>query len=238
MLILPAIDLKDNKCVRLFKGDFSTVHQVSQNILDVVDLFNRARAEYIHVVDLDGALDGKRKNQKSLELIIKNAKAKIELGGGIRTLGDMEQAFSIGVNRVVIGSAAVENPQIVEQAAKLFSGRIAVGIDALDGDVKTSGWTQKSGIDYIEFAKQMESLGAQCIIFTDIDRDGMLSGPPIDSLKKLKASVSCDIIASGGVSSIEDLQSIDNLGISGAIVGKALYTGDIDIAGAIELLRA
>ena len=233
MVILPAIDLKDNKCVRLFKGDFSTVHQVSQNVLDMVQLFNKAKAEFIHVVDLDGALDGKHKNQQSLELIIKNATAKVELGGGIRTLADIEQTFELGVARVVIGSAAVENPALVGQAAKLFGGRVAVGIDAQNGRVKTSGWTKDSGIDYIDFAKNMEQLGAACIIFTDIDTDGMLSGPPLKSLELLKNSVNCDITASGGVSCIADLDDIASLGINSAIVGKALYTGDIDIAKAI-----
>ena len=157
----------------------------------------------------------------------------MELGGGIRTLADIEQAFALGVERVVIGSAAVENPALVKQAATLFGSRVAVGIDAQNGRVKTRGWTKDSGIDYIEFAKSMEQLGAACIIFTDIDTDGMLSGPPLKSLELLKNSVDCNIIASGGVACIDDLTAISSLGISGVIVGKALYTGDIDITQAI-----
>ncbi len=235
MIILPAIDLKDGRCVRLLKGDFATVHQVAEDPLETAAVFKAAGAEFIHMVDLDGAKDGVRKNGTIVESVCKNSGLKVELGGGIRTMADLEAVFSLGVYRGVIGSAAVTDPDFVAEAAKKYGDRIAVGIDTLDGKVKTAGWVEDSGIDYLEFAKKMESLGVQNIIFTDIATDGALSGPSLDRLKALKEAVSCRITASGGVANIMDIAHLKELGMDGAIIGKAYYAGTIDLKAAIEL---
>jgi len=232
MQILPAIDLKDGKCVRLYKGEFSTVHQVADSARDTADQFKSAGAEIIHVVDLDGALSGTGKNRDVIKEIL-SCNIKAELGGGMRTIADIEAAFDLGIYRAIIGSAAVENPDFVREAVKKYGERIAVGIDALGGKVKTRGWTIDSGINYLEFSKQMEQLGVKTIIFTDIDCDGTLEGPAFDKLFTLKDSVSCDIIASGGVTTVDDVKKLYSVGIDGAILGKAIYSGAIDLKAAI-----
>ncbi len=233
MQILPAIDLKDGKCVRLYKGEFSTVHQVADSAGETSERFKAAGAEIIHVVDLDGALSGIGKNREVIKEILSNG-MRAELGGGIRTMADIQTAFDLGIYRAIIGSAAVENPEFVREAVKEYGERIAVGIDALGGMVKTRGWTVDSGVDYLEFSKKMEQLGVKTIIFTDIDCDGTLEGPSFDKLFKLKESVSCDIIASGGVTTVDDVKKLYNGGIDGAILGKAIYSGTIDLKAAIK----
>ena len=234
MKILPAIDLKDGKCVRLYKGDFATVHQVAENPIEVAKIFTDAGAEMIHMVDLDGALDGVRKNGEIIRDVAQSSSAKIELGGGIRSMVDIETAEDLGVYRFVIGSAAVTDPDFVAQAVKRYGERIAVGIDAGNGRVRTHGWTEDAGIDAVEFAKKMESLGVKTIIFTDIDTDGTLEGPPIPALKVLRREVSCEIVASGGVSGIEDIIKLKEIGMDAAIIGKAYYAGAINLAEAIK----
>ena len=235
MIILPAIDLKDGKCVRLYKGDFSTVHQVSDDPLQTAAEFRAAGAKFIHMVDLDGARDGVRKNGEIVRAVCEQSGLKVELGGGIRTMADLEAVFSLGVYRAVIGSAAVTDPDFVREAAKQYGDRIAVGIDTLDGKVKTAGWVEDSGLDYLDFAKSMEALGVQNIIFTDIATDGALSGPSLERLKALRETVSCKITASGGVSGIRDIVDLMNIQMDGAIIGKAYYAGTINLKGAVEL---
>lgn len=235
MIILPAIDLKDGKCVRLYKGDFSTVHQVSDDPLQTAAEFRAAGAKFIHMVDLDGARDGVRKNGEIVRAVCEQSGLKVELGGGIRTMADLEAVFSLGVYRAVIGSAAVTDPDFVREAAKQYGDRIAVGIDTLDGKVKTAGWVEDSGLDYLDFAKSMEALGVQNIIFTDIATDGALSGPSLERLKALREAVSCKITASGGVSGIQDIVDLMNIQMDGAIIGKAYYAGTINLKGAVEL---
>lgn len=237
MIILPAIDLKDGKCVRLYKGDFDTVHQVAENPLDTAAEFKAAGAEYIHMVDLDGAKDGVRKNGDIVREVCENSGLKIELGGGIRSMKDLEEVFSLGVYRGVIGSAAVTDPDFVAEAAKKYGDRVAVGIDTLDGRVKTAGWVEDSGLDYLEFAKNMEALGVKNIIFTDIATDGALSGPSFSRLKALKDAVSCHITASGGVSCNEDLVELFNQGMDAAIVGKAYYEGRVNLKAMVNMLE-
>lgn len=237
MIILPAIDLKDGKCVRLFKGDFDTVHQVAESPLETAAEFKAAGAEFIHMVDLDGAKDGVRKNGEIVREVCEKSGMKIELGGGIRSMKDLEEVFSLGVYRGVIGSAAVTDPDFVKEAAAKYGDRIAVGIDTLDGKVKTAGWIEDSGLDYLEFAKKMESLGVQNIIFTDIATDGALSGPSYARLMALKETVSCAITASGGVSCNEDLVELCNLGMDAAIVGKAYYEGRVDLKTMVDILE-
>lgn len=236
MQILPAIDLKDGKCVRLYKGEFSTVHQVAESAAATAEGFRAAGAEMIHVVDLDGALSGSGKNRDVIKEILQ-AGVRAELGGGIRTPADIEAAFELGIYRAIIGSAAVENPGLVREAVDKYGERVAVGIDALGGMVKTRGWTVDSGIDYLEFSKRMEQMGVKTIIFTDIDCDGTLEGPAFDRLFTLNDAVCCDIIASGGVTTVEDVRRLSAGGISGAILGKAIYSGAIDLKQAIAAGR-
>ncbi|MDE7218778.1 MAG: 1-(5-phosphoribosyl)-5-[(5-phosphoribosylamino)methylideneamino]imidazole-4-carboxamide isomerase [Oscillospiraceae bacterium] len=234
MLIFPAIDLKDSKVVRLYKGDFGTVHQVADDPVAVAKTFYDAGARYLHMVDLDGAKDGQRKNAAIVQFVA-DVGLKIELGGGIRSMEDLKAVFTLGVWRAVIGSAAVSDPDFVGAAvAEYGPERIAVGIDARDGLVRTAGWVENTGLDYLEFAKQMNTIGVKYIIFTDIETDGTLSGPSFARLEALQRAVPCSITASGGVSSNEDLRKLRDQGLYAAIVGKAWYAGAIDLAQAVR----
>ena len=234
MLIFPAIDLKDGKAVRLRRGDFSTVHQVADDPLETARTFCAAGARYLHMVDLDGARDGIRKNSAIVRAAA-SAGLRIELGGGIRSAADLEAVFALGVWRAVIGSAAVSRPDFVREALAAWGPeRIAVGVDAKDGLVRTAGWEENAGVDYLAFARQMEDLGVRHIIFTDIDTDGVLAGPAFDRLEALQKTVSCAITASGGVSSNADLRALRDQGLYAAIVGKAGYAGAVDLAQAVE----
>ncbi|HIT32208.1 MAG TPA: 1-(5-phosphoribosyl)-5-[(5-phosphoribosylamino)methylideneamino]imidazole-4-carboxamide isomerase [Candidatus Enterenecus stercoripullorum] len=234
MIILPAIDLKDGKVVRLYKGDFDTVHQVAQDPLATAMKFCQAGARQIHMVDLDGAKDGRRENG-AIVAQVAGLGLKVELGGGIRSMEDLEAVFAGGAFRAVIGSAAVERPEFVAQAVKRYGpDRIAVGIDAKNGLVRTAGWTEDSGRNYLDFAREMEQIGVKNIIFTDIDTDGTLEGPALDRLRELMDSVSCRVTASGGVSCNQDIRDLRTLGVWGVIIGKAYYAGTIDLAQAVK----
>ena len=234
MLIFPAIDLKDGKVVRLYKGDFATVHQVADSPVETARTFYAAGARYLHMVDLDGAKDGARKNAAIVQAVA-DVGLKIELGGGIRSMADLEAVFALGVWRAVIGSAAVSDPDFVREAVQKYGPEhIAVGIDTKDGLVRTAGWLENAGLDYLEFAKQMESIGVKYIVFTDIDTDGTLSGPAFERLEALQKAVSCSITASGGVSSNEDLLELRDRGLYAAIVGKAWYAGAVNLAQAVR----
>ena len=234
MIILPAIDLKDGKVVRLYKGDFDTVHQVAQDPLDTARAFYAAGARQIHMVDLDGAKDGQRKNGAMVEAVTRLG-LKVELGGGIRSMADLDAVFALGVYRAVIGSAAVIHPELVAQAvARYGPERIAVGIDAKNGMVRPARWTENCGRDYLDFAREMEQIGVKHIIFTDIDTDGTLEGPAWNSLRALRSGVSCLVTASGGVASNQDIRDLKTLGVWGAIIGKAYYAGTLDLAQAIK----
>ena len=234
MIILPAIDLKDGAVVRLYKGSFDTVHQVASDPVTVARAFQEAGAKWMHMVDLDGARDGVRRNA-DLVRAVSDLGLQVELGGGIRSMADLEAVFALGVTRAVIGSAAVSNPDLVAQAIAAYGAdRIAVGIDARDGKVKTSGWEVESGLDFLEFAQSMENLGVKKMIFTDIETDGMLSGPSFGRLRELQQAVSCDLIASGGVSCNRDIVELEQMGLYGAIIGKAYYAGAIDLAQAVK----
>lgn len=234
MIILPAIDLKDGKCVRLLKGDFSTVHQVAEDPMKTAMAFRAAGAQWIHMVDLDGAKDGVRKNADIVAGICRESGLQVELGGGIRSMEDLRTVFAMGVSRAVIGSAAVSDPDFVAEAVKQYGDKIAVGVDALEGEVKVAGWIGGSGLNYLDFAASMEALGVSWLIFTDIATDGALSGPSFARLAALRAAVSCKITASGGVSCNGDILELKAAGMDGAIVGKAYYAGTIDLAQAIR----
>ncbi len=234
MKILPAIDLKGGQCVRLKKGDYGTAHKVAADAVDAAKGFMEAGAELIHMVDLDGAKDGTHANYNVVKRVIGQTGAAVELGGGIRSMRDIEAVLELGVKRVIIGSAAVRNPELVREAAGRFGEKIAVGIDAKDGTVRVGGWLYDSGEDYLRFAEKMEGMGARTLIFTDINKDGMLAGPNFAQLEALREAVSCELVASGGVSTLGDVRELKRLGIDAAIVGKAAYAGALDLASAIR----
>lgn len=234
MILLPAIDMKDGRCVRLKKGDFATIHQVANSALETARAFADAGARWVHMVDLDGARDGVRQNFPYICEVIRQSGLKVELGGGIKTEQDVDTVAESGVARFVIGSAAVTRPELVAYALARYGDRVAVGIDSLNGRVRTAGWEEDSGLDELEFAGKMEELGVRTIIFTDIAADGMLSGPSFDRLAALQKRVSCNIVASGGVTTLGDVKRLRDMGLYGAIIGKAYYAGTVDLAQALR----
>jgi len=238
MIILPAIDLKDGMCVRLYKGDFNTAHKVAEDAVETAKKFLSCGAEMIHMVDLDGAKTGGGKNMQVVKSVIDNTNAKVELGGGIRNMDNIASAIEAGVSRVIIGSAAVKNPELVREAVEKYGDKIAVGIDALGDTVRTEGWLEDSKLNFIDFAKKMESYGVKTIIYTDISKDGLQSGPSFDNLAKLREAVSCAIVASGGVTTIDDVKKLRDMNIDAAIAGKAVYTGTLPLKEAIEEARS
>ena len=224
MIILPAIDIKDGNCVRLFKGDFSTVEKVAADYMETAKGFEAAGASWIHMVDLDGAKEGRPVNQHIYEDVAAKTGLKVEVGGG--------------VERVILGSAALKNPQLVKDAVQKFGSRhIAVGIDAKNGMVATEGWLEESDTDYITLAKEMIAVGVEYFIVTDIAKDGTLSGVNLEQLKALRDATEgkCSIIASGGVHTIEDIRGCKELGLYGTICGKSIYKGTLDLREAIAL---
>ena len=234
MILLPAIDMKDGRCVRLKKGEFSTASQVADSALRTAEAFAEAGAKWIHMVDLDGARDGVRQNFPFIYEVIQQSGLRVELGGGIKSELDVITVGEAGVGRMVIGSAAITKPQVVDYAIKQYGDRVAVGIDCLNGRVRTAGWEQDSGLDYLTIAKQMEEKGVKTLIFTDIATDGMLSGPNFDQLTQLQKAVGCDIVASGGVTTLDDVKRLRDMGLYGAIIGKAYYAGTIDLEEAVR----
>ena len=235
MTIFPAIDIKSGNCVRLHQGDFSTVEQVASDYMLTAKSFKQAGCEWIHMVDLDGSLVGKRVNQDIYIDVAKNSGLKVQLGGGIRTMDDIDFYLSHGISRVILGSVVLENPNLVSQAiAKYSPKQIAIGIDAKAGKVATRGWLDVNDVDYIDLAKQMEQLGVAYIIFTDIAKDGMLQGPSLEQLCALQNAVGCNITASGGVTNLDDIHALRNAGLYGAICGRSIYAGTLDLKEAVE----
>ena len=234
MILLPAIDMKDGRCVRLKKGEFATVSQVADSALESAKAFYDAGAKWIHMVDLDGARDGVRTNFPHINEVIRQSGLSVELGGGIKTKDDVDMMAGAGVARLVIGSAAVTNPEVVDYALKQYCDRVAVGIDCLDGRVRTAGWERDSGLSGLELAQRMEERGVKTLIFTDIAADGMLSGPSFDQLAALQRAVTCDIIASGGVTTLDDVKRLRDMGLYGAIIGKAYYAGTLSLEEALR----
>ncbi len=237
MIILPAIDIIDRKPVRLFKGDFKTAEQVAENALETAKSFEQAGAKWIHMVDLDGSLQKKRVNSEVFLSVAKNTGLKVEVGGGIRTLDDISFYAQNGISRIILGSVALKNPELVRQAVNEFKDLIAVGIDAKNGYAAAEGWTQSSKVCFIDLARQMEEMGVKNIIYTDISKDGTLSGPNIEQLSELNNAVSCNIIASGGVTNIGDIIALKDKEMYGAICGKSIYKGTLDLKEAIEVCR-
>lgn len=237
MILLPAIDIKDEKCVRLKMGDYNTAHQVAESPMEAAIKFKSSGADWIHIVDLDGAKDSTLKNANAILKIRGKCDINIEVGGGIRDLKSVEYYIENGISRVILGSSAVKSPDFVKTAIRAYGDKIAIGIDARDGKVAIDGWTDTTDIDYIELAKKMEDAGAKFLIFTDISRDGMLSGPSIERLYNLSKAVSCNIIASGGISNIDDIKNLQSLNLYGAICGKAIYSGNLNLIDAINYIK-
>lgn len=234
MVILPAIDIKDGQCVRLFKGDYATVQKVAESYMDTARAFEKAGAEWIHMVDLDGAKDASQQNKEIFLDVAKNTGLKVEVGGGIRSMDTVEMYLKNGVSRVIIGSAAVKNPALVKDAVKEFGNRIAVGIDAKNGFVATEGWLETSEVRFTELAKAMSEVGVEYIIFTDISKDGTLSGVNAEQLDEINKCCKANITASGGVHTIEDIKICKKLGLYGTICGKSIYSGTLDLKQAID----
>lgn len=237
MIIFPAIDIIDGKPVRLYKGDFSTAHQVADNALETALQFEKAGASWIHMVDLDGSLQKKPVNAKTFTSVANETGLKVEIGGGIRTMQDIDFYVNNGISRVILGSVALKNPNLVKEAVKEFGNIIAVGIDAKNGYAATEGWTEGSDVYFTDLAKQMEAVGVKTIIYTDISKDGTLSGPNIHQLVEINNAVSCDITASGGVTNIDDIIALKNEGLYGAICGKSLYDKTLILEEAIEVCK-
>ncbi|MBD1926424.1 1-(5-phosphoribosyl)-5-[(5-phosphoribosylamino)methylideneamino]imidazole-4-carboxamide isomerase [Trichocoleus sp. FACHB-90] len=237
MNVIPAIDLLEGRCVRLYQGDYERSQVFDNNPAHVAKLWVDQGATQLHIVDLDGAKTGSLVNRQAIEAILQTVQVPVQVGGGLRDKSAVRQLLDMGVERVILGTVAVEQPQLVEQLCQEFPGQIIVGIDARNGKVATRGWLETSEVTAIDLAKQMQHLGTAAIIYTDIHRDGTLSGPNLEALRELANAVSIPIIASGGVSSITDLLSLlalEPLGVSGVIVGRAIYTGDVSLKSAIQ----
>ena len=240
MIIYPAIDIRGGRCVRLTEGRFDAETVFADDPAEMALKWAGLGAEFLHLVDLDGALAGEGKNVPVIERILKSVTIPVQLGGGIRNLATIEKLLELGVTRLILGSAAVKNPELVQEACKKFPGHIAVGIDAKKGEVAIEGWGQGSGVAATELAKKMADFGVETIIYTDISRDGMLSGVNVESTAALARACGVPIIASGGVASIEDIRRVKAVeadGVQGCIIGKAIYTGAVDLQEALALAK-
>ena len=235
MLIFPAIDIKNGTCVRLYQGEMSTAEQVANSALEAAGAFKAAGASWVHMVDLDGAVEGVRKNTGIFLEVVQESGLKVEVGGGIRTMADIAFYLEKGISRVILGSIALRDALLVRQAVAEFGGQIAVGIDARDGMVAAEGWVETSAVSDVELAKRMEDAGVQCLICTDIARDGMLSGPNLGQLTRIQRAVKCDIVASGGVTNLSDIAALRDCGLYGAICGRSIYKGTLSLREAIQI---
>ncbi len=234
MLIYPAIDIINGKCVRLQQGSYSEVTVFGDSPLEMALKWESQGAQFLHVVDLDAARSGNTENHSIIIKIAKTLKIPVQVGGGIRSLQTIESLLSGGLSRVILGTSAVNNQEMLITALKEYREKIVVGIDAKDGKVAIHGWEQTSDLTAIDFAKKVEDLGARTVIYTDISRDGMLEGPNLPAMRDMAASVGIDVIASGGVSCLKDIIDLKTTGVSGVIVGKALYTGNLELKAAIN----
>ena len=240
MILYPAIDLKDGQAVRLLHGDMDKTTVFNDNPAAQALEFVQAGCEWLHLVDLNGAFAGEPVNAAPVEEILKQTKVPAQLGGGIRDMATIERWIDKGLARVILGTVAVENPDLVREAARAFPGKVAVGIDARNGKVATKGWAEETDVMVTDLAKSFEDAGVSAIIYTDINRDGAMQGPNVDATAALAHAVSIPVIASGGVSSLDDLRNLKACGapLDGAISGRALYDGAIDLAEALAILKA
>ena len=237
MIIFPAIDIMDGKPVRLLRGDFDTAEQVAEDVLTTAKQFARVGCTWVHMVDLDGSLQKKPVNAEPILQVVEHTPLKVEVGGGIRTMEDIAFYLDRGVDRVILGSVALKNPELVQQAVDAYGDKIAVGIDAKQGMVATEGWTEDSQMDFIDLAKAMEKMGVATIIYTDIGRDGTLSGPDVQGLDRLNKAVSCNVIASGGVTTITDILVMKDKKMYGTICGKCIYKKTLDLREAVGICK-
>lgn len=237
MLILPAIDLYDGCAVRLLKGDYNNMTVYSREPSDIAKRFETAGAEYIHMVDLEGARDGTTPNIEAVKRIVKSTDLKVEIGGGVRTEEIIERYLDIGVSRVILGTAAVTDEKLLEGAVKRYGASVAVGADIKDGYIAIKGWLEKSEITCDEFFERLQSLGVATVICTDISKDGAMQGTNRELYRRLSEKYGMDIVASGGVSSLEDIRVLKEMKLYGAILGKAYYTGAVDLKEAIEVAK-
>lgn len=237
MIIFPAIDIMDGKPVRLLRGDFDTAEQVAEDVLTTAKQFARVGCTWVHMVDLDGSLQKKPVNTDPILQVVEHTPLKVEVGGGIRTMEDIAFYLDRGVDRVILGSVALKNPELVQQAVDAYWDKIAVGIDAKQGMVATEGWTEDSQMDFIDLAKAMEKMGVATIIYTDIGRDGTLSGPDVQGLDRLNKAVSCNVIASGGVTTITDILVMKDKKMYGTICGKCIYKKTLDLREAVGICK-
>jgi phosphoribosylformimino-5-aminoimidazole carboxamide ribotide isomerase len=237
MILYPAIDLKDGKCVRLEQGDFNKLEIYGTSPLDIAQSFERDGSKVLHIVDLDGAKTGERKNASIVQEIIEKTNLEIQLGGGIRSLETVSFWLELGIKRVILGTVAIENKQLVEEAVAKYGDRIIVGVDAKNNFVAINGWLESTNQNSFEFCKKLEQIGVKTVVYTDISKDGMLSGPNVEAYRKLSEETNLNIIASGGVSSINDLLELNHLNIYGAISGKALYERKFTLEEALTCLQ-
>lgn len=234
MIVLPAIDIKDGKCVRLYQGDYAQVTTYDTDPVRVARRWQAAGASWLHVVDLDGAALGQPVNVEAIERIRAATSLYIELGGGMRSLDHIEHMLALGIDRIVLGTVALTDRVLLEHALQHWGERIALGLDARDGWIAIAGWRETSRVQATALATELSALGVQRFIYTDIARDGVLGGPNLDAIREMQRATSHPLIASGGVASLADLRSLAALGVEGAIVGKAIYTGDVDLTVAIQ----
>jgi len=236
--VIPSIDLRDGHCVRLFQGDYAKETRYEGDPVEVARRWEAAGGAILHVVDLDGAKAGAPRNDRVMAAICEALRIPVEVSGGLRTMADIEAAFAYGAGRVQLGSIAVREPELVRRACAAFPGRIVVSLDARNGEVMTDGWTAGGGVKTEEMALRMVSLGVPRLMFTDISHDGAMRGPNVEALRALAALVPVPVVASGGVTAIEHLRAIADAGCEGAIIGRALYEGAIDLRAAIEAFAA
>jgi len=237
MLIFPAIDLYDGKAVRLYKGDYAQMTVYSENPPEIAEAFYKAGAECLHLVDLEGAKTGETPNLETISRIRKSAPLFIEVGGGVRSMEVVERYLNAGIDRVILGTAAVTDPVFLRGAVETYKEKIAVGVDIRDGKVAIRGWTEKSELDAFDFCRELQSLGVQTVICTDISRDGAMQGTNRALYGELSKAFSLNLVASGGVSSVDDIRALRALDLYGAIIGKAYYTGAIDLREALEAAK-
>ena len=238
MKLYPAIDLKAGQCVRLLQGNYDEVTVYGNHPGEMARKWENLGGDFLHIVDLDGAKAGKSINGKAIREIVKSVQIPIELGGGIRSLEDIQLQLDRGVQRVILGSAAIKNKELVKMAIETFGAeRIVVGVDAKGGKVAVEGWLEVTDTTALSFCQELEKMGVQTVIYTDIAKDGMMQGPNIEETKKLVEETHLQIVASGGVSSLEDLKALERIGVHGAIIGKALYTGAIQLEEAVALFK-
>jgi phosphoribosylformimino-5-aminoimidazole carboxamide ribotide isomerase len=237
MILYPAIDIRGGRCVRLIEGDFNRETSYDSDPSLAARRWIEAGADWLHVVDLDGAMEGRPINEQAVAQIRAAVDVPIQLGGGLRLLTDLEEAFNAGVDRVILGTAALRDPELVMNAVSRWGERISVALDARDGRLATDGWLGQTDTHAVDVAQRLTESGVRQFIHTDIRRDGTLSGPNVESLGELIEQVDADVIASGGIASLADLEAVSTLGASGAIIGRALYDGRVDLAEAIALFR-